>query len=214
MTVECVTIATNHLFPGNPIAAQHRLRYRTIIERQHWSVPHYEHMEYDQYDNPAATYLIWRDNMGEARGVTRLYPTDRPFMLQECFSHMVTYGAMPSGFNVLEGSRFCIDHTVGSKQRERVARELVLAYLEFGLDHDITCIIGLMYPIYWHNLFTKVGWEPFWLGDAAATEDGKRARAGGVTINQENLAAVQKMAGVKERIISYGNSGKKYVLAA
>jgi N-acyl-L-homoserine lactone synthetase len=214
MTIECVTIATNHLFAGNPIAAQHRLRYRTIIKRQNWSVPQYEHMEYDQFDNPATTYLIWRDDAGEAKGVSRLYPTDRPFMLQERFSHMVTHEAMPCGSDVLEGSRFCIDHTLDNKQRERVARELVLAYLEFGLDHDITRIIGLMYPIYWHNLFIKIGWKPFWLGEAAATEDGKRARAGGVIINQENLAIVRNYTGFNEHVINYGDKKRNHILAA
>jgi len=28
--IECVTLETNHLFPNNPIAAQHRLRYSTV----------------------------------------------------------------------------------------------------------------------------------------------------------------------------------------
>jgi N-acyl-L-homoserine lactone synthetase len=214
MTIECVTIATNHLFSGNPIAAQHRLRYRTIIERQSWAVPQYELMEYDQYDNPATTYMVWRDDAGEARGVTRLYPTDRPFMLQECFSHMVTYEAMPCGPDVLEGSRFCIDHTLDNKQRERVARELILAYLEFGMDRGIARIIGLMYPIYWRNLFIKIGWEPFWLGEPAATDDGKRARAGGVIISQVNLDTIRNNIGIKERIIAYDSKEKNYVLAA
>jgi acyl homoserine lactone synthase len=214
MTIECVTIATNHLFTGNPIAAQHRLRYRTIIERQNWPVPQYERMEYDQYDNPATTYLIWRDDAGEARGITRLYPTDRPFMLEERFSHMVTYEAMPCGSGVLEGSRFCIDNTLDNKQRECVARELVLAYLEFGLDHDITRIVGLMYPIYWHNLFIKIGWKPSWLGEATATDDGKRARAGGVLISEENLAIVRNSTGFKERVINYGDEKRNYILAA
>ena len=56
MTIECVTLETCHHFPGNPIAEQHRLRYRCIIERQDWKVPHVRQLEYDQYDNPAATY--------------------------------------------------------------------------------------------------------------------------------------------------------------
>ncbi len=214
MTIECVTIATNHLFSGNPIAAQHRLHYRTIIERQSWSVPQYERMEYDQYDNPATTYLVWRDEAGEARGVSRLYPTDRPFMLQEHFSHMVTNESLSCGADVLEGSRFCIDHTLESKQRERVARELILAYLEFGLDHSIARIIGLMYPIYWRNLFIKAGWQPFWLGEATATDDGKRARAGGVIISQANLDTVRNNTGISERVIAYGVSEKNYVVAA
>ena len=77
MAIECVTLETAHLFPGNPIAAQHRLRYRAIIERQQWDVPVINGLEYDNYDNPSAVYLIYRDHNLITRGATRLCHTKR-----------------------------------------------------------------------------------------------------------------------------------------
>lgn len=56
-----VSLHNLHTFSGNPILAQHRLRYRAIIERQDWNVPHYKKLEYDQYDNPAATTSVESD---------------------------------------------------------------------------------------------------------------------------------------------------------
>jgi acyl homoserine lactone synthase len=144
MTIECVTVETNHKFVGNPIMEQHKLRYRSIIQRQGWGVPSIRDMEYDQYDNPAATYLVWREAGGIARGVSRLYPTDRPFMLKECFAHTVHYQHIPHGKDVLEGSRFCIDKTLDAGLRRTIAQELVLSYLEYGIDAGITKIIGIM----------------------------------------------------------------------
>ena len=54
--IEFVTVENVNQFPGNALVAQHRLRYRSIIERQNWDVPNYGKMEFDQYDNPAAKY--------------------------------------------------------------------------------------------------------------------------------------------------------------
>ncbi len=215
MTVECVTLETNHLFSANPLAEQHRLRYRSIITRQDWKVPSIRDMEYDEYDNPSATYLVWRNVSGVAQGVSRLYPTDRPFMLSEKFPHMVNYSELPTGRHVWEGSRFCIDHTIDKEQRLAIAQELVLAYLEFGIDQGIHQFVGIMYPIYWSNLFIKNGWDPVWLGDVAITPDGKKARAGLVNVSEEVLEQVRAITGIHEKIISYGyTEGEKHVQAA
>jgi N-acyl-L-homoserine lactone synthetase len=83
--IDCVTISTSHFFRGNPIYEQHRLRHKCIVQRQGWNVPAIRSMEYDQYDNPAAYYLVWRDWNGKAYGSSRLCPTDRPYMLEEIF---------------------------------------------------------------------------------------------------------------------------------
>lgn len=79
--VECINTENNHLYFGNALCAQHKLRFESIIQRQKWDVPFIRNMEYDTYDNPAAYYLIKRDTQGNAVGVSRLYPTDRPYML-------------------------------------------------------------------------------------------------------------------------------------
>lgn len=203
MTIECVTLGTSHLFPGNPIAEQHQLRHRTIIQRQKWDVPEYSGMEYDEYDNPATTYLIWRDENLKARGVSRLYPTDRPFMLLEKFPHMAE-NKIPQGSQVLEGSRFCIDNTLPSETRSRIAKELIIAYLEHCLNHHIKYIVGIMYPVYWRSLFIKNSWKPTWLGDAVRTPDGKRSRAGFVEVSRKNLEIVREMTEIDAPIVNYG----------
>jgi N-acyl-L-homoserine lactone synthetase len=53
--IEIVTIANMKRFPGNPLADQHRLRYRSIIERQKWNVPNYCQIEFDQYNKVRRT---------------------------------------------------------------------------------------------------------------------------------------------------------------
>lgn len=203
MTVECITISTLHNFKGNPLAEQFQLRYRCLIERQSWDVPFVNSMEYDQYDNPATVYFVWRENE-KVRGVARLYPTTRPYMLQEVFADLVTDEPLPSDPDVWEGSRFCLDKNLAPAQRRRVIQELVIAYLEYSIAHGITYIVGLMLPTYWRNVFINNGCPITWLGDFSIAGDGKKVRAGKMAVNQDTLNSVREKAGISDNVLCFG----------
>ena len=203
--IEFVTIENVNRFPGNALSAQHRLRYRSIIERQQWDVPNYGEMEFDQYDNPAAKYLVFRDASGIARGVSRFYPTTLPYMLEQLFPHFVTHREIPKSARVWEGSRFCIDQTLPPPARKRIAREIVVAYLEAGLRYGIDGIVGLMYPAYWRTLFTGAGWDIDYMGAVTPLADGNKARAAWLPVSEAVLAKVRRTAGIHETIVDFGD---------
>jgi len=202
--IDCVSISTNHLFAGNPIHEQHRLRHECIVERQSWNVPSIRNMEYDQYDNPAATYLVWRDKSGKARGSSRLYPTDRSYMLQEIFPHLVSKTPMPKSYRIWEGSRFCVDSSLPPEMRKRIVQEIILGYLEFGLDQRITRFVGVMYPAYWRNIFIKNGWDVEFLGEPQRSEEGHKIIAGSVRVSSAALSRVREATGIREPVLNYG----------
>lgn len=204
--IEFVTLDNIDQFKGNPLAEQHRLRYKNIIQRQRWNVPSYCGMEFDQYDNPAAKYLIFRDEHNVARGVSRFYPTTLPYMLEEVFSHFVTTTTIPKRHDVWEGSRFCIDQTLSPETRKRIAREIVIGYLEVGLQNSITGIVGLMYPAYLRSLFISAGWDIVFLGDPMLLEDGHKARAAWLPVSEAVLAKVRETTGIYESVINQGCS--------
>ncbi|HZV20349.1 MAG TPA: acyl-homoserine-lactone synthase [Hyphomicrobiales bacterium] len=202
--IDCVSISTNHLFPGNPIYEQHRLRHECIVQRQAWKVPTIHNMEYDQYDNPAAYYLVWRDGSGRARGSSRLYPTDRPFMLEEIFPHLVSRGSVPKGSDIWEGSRFCVDASLDPELRRRIIQEIIIGYLEFGLARRITSIVGVMCPTYCRNIFLRNGWEIDWLGEVSKSEEGHRIVAGSLPVSRAVLQRVRQKTGIYENVLNYG----------
>lgn len=204
--IECVTLENCHNFTGNPIAEQHKLRFQTNIIRQGWGIPTVRGMEYDQYDNPAAFYFVKRSASGEVTGCSRLYPTDRPYMLQDSFSHMVTKMSLPSDKAVWEGSRFCVSKELETIERKRVAQELVLAYLEFAIEYQVESIIGLMFPVYWKNLFVKNGWDVEWLGDIHRSEEGHKIVAGDLRVSQAVLDNVREVTGITQKVLSFGKS--------
>ncbi|MBU2895561.1 acyl-homoserine-lactone synthase [Vibrio hepatarius] len=203
MTIECITVSTLHNFRGNPLADQFQLRYRSVIERQSWDVPYINCMEYDQYDNPATIYFVWRENE-KVRGVARLYPTTRTYMLKEVFPHLVTYEPLPCDANIWEGSRFCLDKGLSPAQRKRVIQELVIAYLEYSLIHGITSIVGLMLPAYWKSVFINNGCPVSWLGEFSVAGDGKKIRAGKLIITKDILHSARIIAGIFGSVLSFG----------
>jgi acyl homoserine lactone synthase len=203
--IEFVTVENVNEFSGNALAAQHRLRYRSIIERQDWDVPNYGEMEFDQYDNPAAKYLVYRDENYIARGVSRFYPTTLRYMLEQLFPHFVTDRDIPKSQHVWEGSRFCIDQTLPPQARKRIAHEIVVGYLETGLRYGIEGIVGLMYPAYWRSLFASAGWEMKFMGEVTLLDDGNKARAAWLPVSESILARVRTTTGIHETIVNFGD---------
>lgn len=200
--IEVVTIENQHLYQGNILAEQHKLRYRSLITRQHWNVPHYQQMEFDQYDTPATYYFVYREK-GEVLGVARLYPTHLPYMLQEAFSHLVQFESLPCSNNIMEGSRFCVEKQLPTLKRRRICNELVLAYVEFCVQFNKSNIIGVMLPAYWKNLFIKNGCQLVWLGKPNLADDGKRVVAARMPMNKSILHEVKRLTGIQDEVLVY-----------
>ena len=154
--IDFVTLSSLQNFKGNPIEGQHKLRFEQIINRQSWDVPSYQGMEFDQYDNPAAKYVVWRDQVGRVQGSSRLYPTTLPYMLEKQFSNFVADIDIPKSSKVWEGSRFCVNHKLPPLERKRIISHLVVSYLEAGLDAGVDGIVGIMYPAYWRGIFIEI----------------------------------------------------------
>jgi N-acyl-L-homoserine lactone synthetase len=211
--IECVTLENCHLFEGNPLRDQHRLRYASIIERQQWNIPAVNRMEYDSYDNPASCYLVKRDEEGRAIGTSRLYPTDRPYMLQQAFPHMVTKIPLPQDKAVWEGSRFCVDASLPPEARKKIIQEIVVGYLEFALARNIKSIIGVMYPVYWKNIFIKSGWNVEWLGDVHKSTEGHKIIAGNLPVSPAVLQNVRAITGIHETVLCFGREHGKQIAA-
>jgi acyl homoserine lactone synthase len=134
--IEMVTLRSAHLF-GDALADQHRFRYQQFVLRAGWSVPHVHEMEYDQFDTPAAVYLLWRDPAARVRGMVRLLPTTRPYMTETLWPELAPADGLPRADDTWENTRFAVDRDLPSAVRRKVTGELILASLEFGLARGI-----------------------------------------------------------------------------
>lgn len=141
--IDAITLETAHHL-GDVLGSMHRLRHRVFVERQKYNVPTYRNMEWDQFDTPAAVYLVWRDEEGEARAVTRLIPTTLPYMIQELWADLVDGETLPSDERIWEATRFGIDRGLSPDKRREVLGELVCGCLEYGLRHAIDEFLCVM----------------------------------------------------------------------
>jgi len=134
--IDLLTLQTSHLF-GDALADQHRFRYQQFVVRGGWDVPHVDGMEYDQFDTPAAVYLLWRDQAHRVRGMVRLLPTTRPYMTDSLWPALAPEEGLPHADEVWENTRFAVDRDLPAPLRRKVTSELILASLEFGVAQGI-----------------------------------------------------------------------------
>lgn len=210
--IESFSIETAHMF-GDALVSQHKLRYREFIERQGWDIPSINGLEYDQYDTPATVYFVWRDEDNIVRGVARLNPTDRPYMLKDIWPHFVTEIELPDTSKVWEGTRFAIDHNLDSKLRRRILGELVCAYHEYCLKNNIKQVIGLMPVFIFKRVFIRSGWPVQFIGDTHKLGR-DRVVAGIGSTSYENLNNIKKTMGISGSILTSANQAQPMKEAA
>jgi len=197
--IYCINHRTWQHF-GGALVSQFQLRYRMLVEAQYWEVGRFQGMEYDQYDTPAATYLVWMDSQGTVRGSVRTVPTDRPYMLKDLWPDMVEKGTLPCSLSVWEATRFCVDRTLPESLRQQVKQELVCAFLEFGLKNDIREMIGVMPPKLWQSVFITAGWDIEFLGKEKVI-DRDVIIAGRMPISLPVLEKVRDRTGIKHPVL-------------
>ncbi|WP_308719270.1 acyl-homoserine-lactone synthase [Komagataeibacter xylinus] len=140
--IEVVTVENAH-WCGTALAEQFRFRYRHFVANEQWEVPFYKGMEYDQFDTPASVYLVWRDVAGVVRGMVRLLPTNRPYMLETLWPDMMPNPIVLSGPNVWEITRFGVERNMSLSLRKQISAELILACIEFSVLNGIDTYLFL-----------------------------------------------------------------------
>lgn len=195
----CVTFENAHLY-GSALASQYRLRHRCFIERQDYNVFSYNHMEYDQYDNPSSVYLVYQDDNGQALGVSRLTPVRHRSMLKDLQPDMVEKKGIFSDPYAWEGTRFCVEKELDPALRDKIVKELVMAYYEFGLEHGVSKIIGMMPTFIWKRVLQQNGCVCEILGPVKLI-DGQKIQAVSLDINYENYLAVHRKTGLMKGVI-------------
>lgn len=204
--ISCVSMATNHHFDGNLLLGQHKLRYREVVDKEEWqNIYIMGGMEFDRYDNLATEYFVATDNKGRVVGVTRSYPTTIPYMLSDAFTFL-SDTPMPSNPKIFEASRLVLDRSLLSKEeRKPVIDQLVLAYMERGLQRGIDAYVGFMLPKIWDSTFVRIGWDIQWLGkEVTLAGTGEIVRAALMPVNKTIEKKMRLMTGLHDTILDFG----------
>lgn len=169
--VEGFSLKTAHHF-GDALASQARLRHRVFVEHRDLLHKTYDGMEYDEFDTPAAVYLVWRDERQIVRGLIRTAPTSAPYMLETHWPYLCQTRGLPKSDDVWEITRVCVDRHFQPDVRRRIVPELLCALQEFCLGNDIVAVVGVTRQ-HLLNHFLREGVQ--WLGERAEIEGEQEA---------------------------------------
>jgi acyl homoserine lactone synthase len=86
----------------------YRLRHDVFHDRLGWDVNSDDGMEYDEFDQASAVYVLARGNDKELDACWRLLPTNGPYMLKDVFPQLLDGKPAPQRANVWELSRFAM----------------------------------------------------------------------------------------------------------
>ncbi len=207
MTIICVSWETIHLH-GEAWVSHHRLRHRLFVERRGWRLPNHNGLEYDQFDTPAARYLIWLDAQRQARAVTRLIPTTEPYMIRQLWPDWSSID-LPEAGGIWEASRFGCDYRLPARRRRRIIGELLCACQEFGVARGIEQYLCVM-PLFILRRVIMAAGCPVELLSPPRAIDGLETAIASIKVSPAVLASVRQRTGASE---SHFKSRKGRVIA-
>jgi N-acyl-L-homoserine lactone synthetase len=198
MRTVAVTWETAHQH-GEAWISHHRLRYKMFVARQKWSVPSYRQLEYDEFDTPAATYILTVDDQHRALGSVRLIPTTRPYMVESLWPTLVNT-ELPHCASVWEASRFGCDRDLDAASRRCVVAQLILGCQEFGIATGIAQYLGVM-PVRIFKYVIAANGCPVTQAGPALRLNGHETAAAHIDVSLSTLEAVRRRTGIRNAIL-------------
>lgn len=212
--IECMTFSTANEF-GDALVDYHRMRYRLFIEREGWDIPHFDNLEYDEFDTPATVYLIKRrPETGEVMGGMRLIPTTQPYLAEHVWPNIIQTRPIPKDPKVWEGTRMSADPELSVEERRQTLSELGIGFVEFLLSVGADRVIFEMPP---KLLEFQSRANPEFverLGEPITLDDGTLLVGGWIHLSETTLAAYRAGAGVTDDIVTYPKASIPYRKAA
>ncbi len=184
MKTDILSWSNLHL-KGDLWIQHHGLRYQSFVDRQGWEVPSHDQLEWDQYDNPRAIYILISEQ-GRCLACCRLISTIHPYMIEEVFPDFLPY-APPKKPNVWEASRIAVDSSLTAVKRNQALQELILAIQQFGIDQGIDKYLGLMPIAIFKKTLIRNGVRVRIHEAQAKAIDGKKTAVADIFVDQKTI---------------------------
>ena len=129
-------------------------------------------------------------------------------MLEEVFPDLFLGNNVVSDFQIFEASRLVLDRErLTKEQRINVVNELLVGYMERGLERGLTAYVGFMLPKIWESTFMRIGWDVKWLGpEVTLPKTNYKVRAGMMPVNMEVNKRIRKATGIYKSILNHGSN--------
>lgn len=140
------------------LCAMFEARKRVFVDLLKWDVPVMdETYEVDEFDTPAATYLVLTQGDGSHRASARLLRSNGPHILKDLYPRLCS-GPVPSRKDFREITRFCIEPTLPRGERQKARNELVSALADHAMGQGIAGYTAVA-PVRWFRQIAAFGWR-------------------------------------------------------
>ncbi len=202
-----LNIESEHHYP-RARKEMHELRFREFVQKQKYNTSVHRDMEFDEFDTPAASYLVYLSQEGRVIACSRLSPTSFPFMIEKLWKDKVCT-ALPRSGEVWESSRICIDESVIDHElRKRIVSSIIVGHFEFAAENNIKRYIGIMPSKLWKKTLIDRGWQVIELSNRFLL-DGHETYVAEFVVCKDALKKVRKKTGIEEKVLRLpdGNNG-------
>lgn len=156
--------------------AHHRLRRKIFIERLGWDLPCKDGLEFDEFDTPAAQYVLVVDDNDKVRGVSRLNTTVNSYMIEKNWSDWLDI-VPPRSDRVWEATRFGVDEQLDAKSRAEVIRLITSRIYRFAQENEIHEVLLTMPVFIYSRILIPLGYDLTYLSNVRPMEGVKTAIA-------------------------------------
>jgi N-acyl-L-homoserine lactone synthetase len=170
-------------------------RKRVFVDLLGWDVPVLAgRYEVDQFDHEEARYLVVSDEAGRHLASARLLPTTRAHLLGSLFPQLCD-GEAPTGADVFEITRFCLDRSLDARTRRQARDALVIGLVDHARASGIRTYSAVAGTT-WFQKILAFGWRCRPLGIPTVT-------------NGETLVALEIsiMGDTRARLVAAGIGG-------
>ncbi|TCP65472.1 acyl-homoserine lactone synthase [Sphingomonas sp. PP-CE-1G-424] len=192
--------------PDAVMRAMFAARKSVFVDLLKWNVPVLDdRYESDQFDDHHAQYLVLTDSTGAHLASARLLPTVRPHILGTLYPQLCD-DAVPTGPDIFEITRFCLDRRLRAAERRIVRDTLVTALADHALRHGIASYTAIA-ELAWFQQILAFGWDCLPLG-LPRVIDGAPLAALRITITQQTPALLAA-AGILPRDAYTGHTRRE-----
>jgi acyl homoserine lactone synthase len=176
------------------LEAAFRLRKKVFHDQLGWDVKICGNMEFDEYDNDNAQYLVWcSPDREKLYGLIRLLPTTAPTLLYDVFGETHNYAPELIGNDIFEGTRMCLDEELVAQDFPTLApgagfNLLFLSLCEASLALGVRRLVSNFEPAM-SRVYRRAGLDYVMHGKA----DGYGARAVCCASFEVSMPVLQKM---------------------
>lgn len=136
----------------------HRLRHEIFIDRLGWDVGSHEGMEYDEFDTPAAEYVLCLDKKQNVVGVSRLISTSQSYMIEKLWPEWIN-GGFPKSKLIWEASRFGVSNALSSAERADAIDAITRRIFTYGQENGIDEFLLVMPVFIYKRILIPRGYD-------------------------------------------------------